>query len=196
MIGNSRLFEEGIVTHRIPLDLILEILTRLPAKSVLSFKCVCKEWYNLINSPLFPELHLNKSLELNSQHNCILYWTNTTLYIIDDLYHHPVKVTKLYWPKDTIRDRDCKYHVGSCNGLVCFKVIGKIDTCFLICNPLTRTFKSILLPLETIWKDQKLSYGFGYDSEHNDYKIVGTRTDWRDDDGDRHVFIYSLKNDL
>ncbi|XP_074298399.1 F-box protein CPR1-like [Silene latifolia] len=40
------------------------------------------------------------------------------------------------------------------------------------------------------------SYGFGYDSEHDDYKIVWTRNCWRVDDRDRHVFIYSLKSDL
>ncbi|XP_074299400.1 F-box protein CPR1-like [Silene latifolia] len=44
--------------------------------------------------------------------------------------------------------------------------------------------------------DYLSSYGFGYDSEHDDYKIVGTRSYWWDDDGKRHVFIYSLKTGL
>ncbi|XP_074299827.1 F-box/kelch-repeat protein At3g23880-like [Silene latifolia] len=192
-----------------PLDVILEILVWLPAKSALRFKCVCKEWYNLINTPLFAILHVNKSLKPDSRHNRILLCdANFSISIVDDLYD-PLKWIKLNWPKDTITNKlDIIYIVGSCNGLVCFEVTIRQnwtnDTtrfhnkvrCFLICNPTTRTFKSILPCSETKWTNDRISYGFGYDSKHNDYKIVGTRSCWRVDDGERHVFIYSLKTDL
>ncbi|XP_074266619.1 F-box protein CPR1-like [Silene latifolia] len=196
----------GIVAHRIPIDLMVDILVWLPAKSVLRFKCVCKEWYNLINNnPLFLKLHLNKSLEPNSQHNnCILYWTTSILCVVDNLYDHPppVKVTKLNWPI-TIEDDDCIRQVGSCNGLVCFNVTAMPSNrirSFLICNLTTRTFKSIFPPSEKIrehWlADDSVLYSFSYDSQHDDYKIVVTKRLWMEEDRDGHIFIYSLKTNL
>ncbi|XP_074299008.1 F-box/kelch-repeat protein At3g23880-like [Silene latifolia] len=195
-------------THCMPLDVILEILVWLPAKSALRFKCVCKEWYNLINTPLFAKLQLNKSLKPDSRHNRILLCNaNFSISIVDDLYD-PLKWIQLNWPEDTVTGEDIIGIVGSCNGLVCFEVVIKEnwpnDTtrfyykvrCFLICNPTTRTFKLILPCSEMKLTNDLISNGFGYDSEHDDYKIVGTRSYWRDDDGDRHVFIYSLKTDL
>ncbi|KAH9626775.1 hypothetical protein KSS87_022089 [Heliosperma pusillum] len=189
-------------TRRMPLDVVLEILILLPAKPVLSFKCVCKEWCNLINSPLFIKLHLKRSLKPDSRHNRSLLCT-TTLHIIDDLYR-PSRWTELNWPKDIIRtDKSYTSFVGSCNGLVCFKNFVLNDSTatlvryymvssFLICNPTTRTFK-IIPSSEKKWTDD-LSYGFGYDSEHDDYKIVVTSTVWMDND--RDVRIFSLKADL
>ncbi|KAH0773834.1 hypothetical protein KY290_010971 [Solanum tuberosum] len=42
-------------------DLIREILLRLHVKSLLRFKCVCKNWYTLIKNPSFICEHLNFS---------------------------------------------------------------------------------------------------------------------------------------
>ncbi|XP_074297924.1 F-box/kelch-repeat protein At3g23880-like [Silene latifolia] len=192
-------------THQMPLDVILEILILLPAKSVLRFKCVCKEWYNLINNPLFAKLHLNKSLQSDSRHNHALL-CETTLRIVDDLYR-PSRWTKLNWPKQIKKIIDKAYTdvVGSCNGLVCFKIHVLNDgtathfpyytlSCFFICNPTTRTFKLILPSSDKIWSNHDLSYGFGYDSEHDDYKIVATSRVWME--SDRDVRIFSLKADL
>ncbi|XP_074318381.1 F-box/kelch-repeat protein At3g06240-like [Silene latifolia] len=97
------------------------------------------------------------------------------------------------------------YVIGSCNGLVCFKVPGwdhgtavfgphYTVRYFLICNPTTGKFKSILPCSEKIWKDYGLSYGFGYDSDHDDYKIVVTSRDWTE--GNIDACIYSVKADL
>uniref|UniRef100_M1AZM8 F-box family protein n=1 Tax=Solanum tuberosum TaxID=4113 RepID=M1AZM8_SOLTU len=42
-------------------DSIREILLRSPVKSLLRFKCVCKNWYTLIKNPNFIREHLNFS---------------------------------------------------------------------------------------------------------------------------------------
>ncbi|KAG5001241.1 hypothetical protein JHK87_022313 [Glycine soja] len=39
-------------------DLIVEILLRLPIKSLLRFKCVCKSWLSFISNPHFVKSHL------------------------------------------------------------------------------------------------------------------------------------------
>ncbi|XP_074297773.1 F-box/kelch-repeat protein At3g23880-like [Silene latifolia] len=184
-----------------PLDVLLEILILLPVNSAVRFKIVCKEWYNLINSPIFAKLHVKKSLESKSGHNRSLFCT-CTLSVVDDLYN-PLKWTKLNWPNDTIIDDVDRHLVGSCNGLVCFKVFpNSKDTtmcsytvrCFLICNPTTRTFKLVLPSSENKWNSRGSSYGFGYDSDHDDYKIIATRRVWNENHPD--VCIYSLKADL
>ncbi|XP_074299892.1 F-box/kelch-repeat protein At3g23880-like [Silene latifolia] len=190
-----------MVDRRVPLDVILEILVWLPAKSALRFKCVCKEWYDLINTPLFAKLQLNKSLKPDSRHNRILICDVALgiISIVDDLYD-PLKWIKLNWPKDTIRHGETIRVVGSCNGLVCYNVRCWNDAnptvrCFLICNPTTRNFISILGCSETKWMEGYLSYGFGYDIEHDDYKIVATSDIWTENDS-RHLCVYSLKTGL
>lgn len=41
-----------------PEEVVEEILLRLPADSLVRFKCVCKSWYALINDPSFVHKHL------------------------------------------------------------------------------------------------------------------------------------------
>ncbi|XP_019159078.1 PREDICTED: putative F-box protein At3g52320 [Ipomoea nil] len=41
----------------VPEDMVAEILSRLPVESLLRFKCVCKEWYQLIQQDDFIEKH-------------------------------------------------------------------------------------------------------------------------------------------
>uniref|UniRef100_A0A0R0F0L9 F-box domain-containing protein n=1 Tax=Glycine max TaxID=3847 RepID=A0A0R0F0L9_SOYBN len=42
-------------------EIIKEILSRLPVKPLIQFKCMCKEWNSLISEPYFIKLHLSKS---------------------------------------------------------------------------------------------------------------------------------------
>ncbi|XP_074302805.1 F-box/kelch-repeat protein At3g23880-like [Silene latifolia] len=190
-----------MAAYQIPSDMIDEILVRLPVKTLLCFKSVCKDWYTLINSSLFTQLHLNKSLVFNSRHNRTLVYTETdSLCVVDGIYQ-PLKTVKVYWPKDIIRNREDLRAVGSCNGLVCLYVTGlainwKVSR-FLICNPSTRTFKFKptfpFLELKCL-EHWDLSFGFGYDGAHDDYKIVVTRKHW--EKSVRVLYIYSFKADL
>ncbi|KAJ0021023.1 hypothetical protein Pint_30949 [Pistacia integerrima] len=45
----------------LPQDFQYDILTRLPTKSLLRVKSVCKQWCNLISDSNFSKLHLEKS---------------------------------------------------------------------------------------------------------------------------------------
>ncbi|XP_034699262.1 F-box protein CPR1-like [Vitis riparia] len=45
----------------LPHDLIINILTRLPAKALCKFRCVSKQWLNLISDPYFVSLHHTRS---------------------------------------------------------------------------------------------------------------------------------------
>ncbi len=41
-------------------DLLVDTLSRLPVKSLLRFRCVCKSWYSLVKDPKFIYKHLNR----------------------------------------------------------------------------------------------------------------------------------------
>ncbi|KAG5016752.1 hypothetical protein JHK82_022405 [Glycine max] len=43
--------------HTLPMDLMREILLRLPVRSVSRFKCVCKSWLSIISDPQFGNSH-------------------------------------------------------------------------------------------------------------------------------------------
>src|SRR4051812_32733503 len=45
----------------LPEDLVVEILLRLPVRSLLQFKCICKFWKTLISDPKFAKRHLQIS---------------------------------------------------------------------------------------------------------------------------------------
>ncbi|KAH0679883.1 hypothetical protein KY284_020968 [Solanum tuberosum] len=44
----------------LPQDIMVDILSRLPVESLLSFKCVCKHWFSLIKSASFKEKHFHQ----------------------------------------------------------------------------------------------------------------------------------------
>jgi len=54
-------------------DLFEEILCRLPLRSLMQFKCVCKSWKLLISNPKFAKKHLRISLTFcrDSRHHLI-----------------------------------------------------------------------------------------------------------------------------
>ncbi|XP_023643408.1 putative F-box protein At5g62660 isoform X2 [Capsella rubella] len=56
--GRRRQRGEDLVAPEIPLDLQIEILTRLPARSLMRFKCVSKLWSSLIRSRFFSNRYL------------------------------------------------------------------------------------------------------------------------------------------
>ncbi|XP_026378191.1 F-box protein CPR1-like [Papaver somniferum] len=46
----------------LPEEITVGILKRLPIKSVLKFRCVCKKWYNILNDPEFLKKQQNHDL--------------------------------------------------------------------------------------------------------------------------------------
>ena len=48
----------------LPDEIVLDILSKLPVKSLLRFRCVCKPWYSSIANPKFISTHL-----LNHNHH-------------------------------------------------------------------------------------------------------------------------------
>ena len=49
------------ITHLLPEDVIVDILARLPVKSLKRFRCVSLSWRSLIHSPQFISSHFSFS---------------------------------------------------------------------------------------------------------------------------------------
>lgn len=140
----------------IPPEVIeLEILKRLPVKSLLQFKLVCKSWNLLISNPDFISKHHHVR---NLNEDVLLIWSR--------FQNKPVNLN----PKLTTI-------IGSIDGLVCF------SNCFadnnsepmeiLIWNPATKQCLKIpLVPDETVVVYFFGFVGFGYDSIANDSKVM------------------------
>lgn len=161
----------------LPHELIVEILKRLPAKSLLRFRCVCKSWSTLITSPDFIAAYniLNTTNPSNTQ---ILFRNysetlNKEIYTLHcdnptfDLH------TELEFPFTSFNP----YFriVGSCNGLVCLA-----DTLFthknkvILWNPSIREFLNLPAPsirYKREWLFMSV-FGFGFDCKNKDYKVV------------------------
>ncbi|OIT02943.1 PREDICTED: F-box protein At5g49610 [Nicotiana attenuata] len=121
-----------------PDEVILQILARLPVKSLFKTKIVCKLWYKLISDKYFTNLYN----ELSVKNPMVLVQVSepssesrSSLICVDNL--KGVSEFSLDFVKDRVKVR------GSCNGLLCLSSIPDKDV-YYVCNPLTREYK--LLP--------------------------------------------------
>ncbi|XP_016454950.1 F-box/kelch-repeat protein At3g23880-like [Nicotiana tabacum] len=180
-------------SFEIPIELITEILSRLPVKSLLRFRCVSKSWLCLISSPEFAYTHLNIAANSKeyTQHSVILKscppdfkLKNCSLSSL--LYDSVTEAFDLGYPMK--KPWGYVRIVGSVNGLVCLVIERKY---FLLWNPSIRKFKKLPDPRGGYY----IMYGFGYDELHDDYKVV-VISDRLSYNGLDHVGvrIYSLKS--
>nr|UZN72702.1 SFBB25-S21 [Pyrus x bretschneideri] len=174
-------------------DRMVEILSRLPPKSLMRFKCIRKSWCTLINSPCFVAKHLSDSVDNKlSSSTCILLncsqahvcsekswkqevsWSVINLSIDGDELHYDVEDLNIQFP---LEDHDLVSVNGYCNGIVCL-IVGKNAVLY---NPATRELKQLpdsclLLPSPPKGKFELEStfqgMGFGYDSKAKEYKVV------------------------
>ena len=88
----------------LPYDIVFEILTRLPVKSLLQLRCVSKTWNSIITNPDFIKTHFNraKSLSNNSNNNgYLLCMPKRESYYSSQLTHHKDLCTIDYKKKKT-----------------------------------------------------------------------------------------------
>uniref|UniRef100_A0A2N9I8H1 F-box domain-containing protein n=1 Tax=Fagus sylvatica TaxID=28930 RepID=A0A2N9I8H1_FAGSY len=174
-------------------EVILEILSRLPVKPLLRFRCVSKPWLARIDTPEFIKLHLKQSLKTNTNRSLILrggYLYSTDFDSLDRAIEldHPLKTPHLGTEI-----------LGSCNGLLCL-YNGEEDV--VLWNPSTRKYKKLPVTIMEFPHDgfcvcQFVIYGFGYDEKSDDYKVVRLVQFYADDNDlwESEVKVYSLKND-
>ncbi|CAL8077105.1 unnamed protein product [Prunus armeniaca] len=148
----------------LPTELILDILLRLPHKDLIRSLCVSKAWYAFIHDRRFIKAHLQRSIETNSAPLSILIWSDS--------------------PKDapsgffslTFSDNET---IGAAL---------RTEQPFKYADIYTHILGNSVHGLRF---ERLAYYGFGYDSVHDDYKVVGIVDCYTES---RQVHICSLKS--
>ncbi|XP_058191485.1 putative F-box protein At2g02030 [Rhododendron vialii] len=190
--------------RRLPNDVLIDILTRLPVKSLLRCKCVCKNWYDLIQNPSFAHAHFR--LQKLQDKGRIFFQYLRFRFVDDDTS----KYRYALFPDETLASDACHdidfletpplaFIYGPVNGLFC---VMNNDHRFIIWNPAIREFR--ILPdhlefppnLDVVNLCSIFSgIGFGFDKATDYYKVVLIRH-FRVKDtpvvNDISVHVYSL----
>ncbi|KAK9678136.1 hypothetical protein RND81_11G190400 [Saponaria officinalis] len=157
------------------MDLMMEVFVRLPIKSLIRFKSVCKNWNAIICSLEFAKLHQQHAINTDPKDDD----PSPNLYIPDywyrchGLYTFRTALLKVEQMDSThMYDGSC-FPIGSSNGLICFTSYFCCADCLYISNPTIQEYCCI-----GKWPDLcytwpvPLYWGFGYDPLSDDYKIV------------------------
>ena len=168
-------------TPIIPCELIVEILSWLPVKTLMRFRCVSKTWKSLIFNSYFVKLHLERTsrnmqvlLKLKDEDDdepCTLASFCSTSSLIqnpassfDDSHQHP------FAPLKSI--------LGSCNGLFCLHDSLFVDECeehwVRFWNPATKIMSepSPRLCIRSPKKPYYTKRGYCYDDWSDTFKVV------------------------
>ncbi|XP_028095396.1 putative F-box protein At1g50870 [Camellia sinensis] len=135
----------------VPMDIIFDILNRLPVKCLLRFRCICKTFRHLISNPTFISSHL------------LHHRTTTTATIFTFKHRSTTSRTLLQSPSSSKDPNNLVYPfsnhtrnlhlIGSINGLLCLRLSLSnhplhCHRCIIILlwNPATKLFKSLPSP--------------------------------------------------
>ncbi|KAK4425839.1 F-box protein [Sesamum alatum] len=165
----------------LPQEILINIFSRLPPKSVGKCRCLAKSYRDKLSTPHFIKSHLTSKPH---QENLLLI---TPSYSISTIKDDAIS-RKLELPGNWFEV------MGSCDGLVL--LIDKGFEKFLV-NPITlQQFKVPISPLALDKNESLCLDGFGYDSSSDDYKIV-TLTHYdtvnKPRPNDIFVDVYSVK---
>ncbi|KEH37788.1 F-box protein interaction domain protein [Medicago truncatula] len=157
----------------LPDELVFEILSRLPVKTLLQYKCVCKSWKALISDPQFAQTHLwNLIVDPTINHQRFFYSPESKPCKIASIPVKPLFQNLPEPPKEIEFSMEHKYRIlGSCNGLLCLFSVKEGYVTLL--NP-SIEWKSKKSPTLDCYDDHKwITYdGFGYDHVHDKYKLL------------------------
>ena len=180
-----------------PDELLVEVLSLLPVKSLIRFKCVSKYWNTLISDPSFVKLHLKKSTTRNPYltlfANHIKHITGVSPDGTDDEYDedysivpypichllHKPSFTLYVDPYYCLKDKGCSCLVGSYNGLICLAGVSLTDAYqdywLRLWNPATRTISEELGYFRYFSvKHEYFRFTFGCDNLTGIYKVVAS----------------------
>ncbi|XP_057444573.1 F-box/kelch-repeat protein At3g23880-like [Lotus japonicus] len=162
----------------LPDELIVEVLSWLPVKTLIGLRCVSKIWNSRITSDAsFIKLHRQRSAAQNPQLLFQLnrHKLNLTPFPISRLVENPLTALPND-PQDHFGDHGFvgKLLIGSCNGLICIHIhslgIWIRDNWICFWNPATRFVSEKLGYFRAEYHFSKFT--FGYDNTNDTYKVV------------------------
>ncbi|XP_061341688.1 F-box/kelch-repeat protein At3g23880-like [Gastrolobium bilobum] len=163
--------KEMKLTLTLPDELIEETLLRLPVRSLLRFKCVCKSWLTLISNPQFAKSHYDIAaapthrLLVKPYRKCSSEFIGIEAPLHDDSAVVHLNLTPPQSSLITSVSSNYLRILGSCRGIILLKY--REDDDLILWNPSTGARKTI-----SCSPGGKLLYGFGYDPSTDDYVVV------------------------
>jgi len=159
-------------THILEEEILSDILTKLPVKSLFRFKCVSKTCKTLLTEPYFKKKHHNHAknqpdsrkllIRIRDKMDSNLYCTSLSpnRLLVNDIHTTPKPFSryKMYCCCDAL------FLIGIWTGLSRDQ-----PTMLLLWNP-TTSESIVLPPLGS--PEQESTYGLGYDSTSDDYKVL------------------------
>ncbi|XP_010431269.1 PREDICTED: putative F-box protein At3g52320 [Camelina sativa] len=165
----KKIAKETIALPEIPEEVLIEILIRLPAKSLMRYKCVSKLWLSLIISPYFTNLFLKSS----PRRRLFAYITDArhrigkyALLISSSSSSHDQSVVSVIDQNLTMRIIGGHF-VNAVRGLACFRAGRRVQ----ICNLHTRQLVELPTIRSQVKGNNVWNY-FGHDPVHDVYKVL------------------------
>ena len=172
MMSRKRL---PMMSQHIPAGVAYNILTQLPVKSIIRFRCVSKSWNSIFTDPIFITTNFKfnqaKSLSNNSHNGYLLYKENLSYGVKES---HIVVCNN-----ERTLSRVCSFEipsihdhiVGFCKGLFCHT--GSMDDSYqriYVWNPSIR--KITIAATANNVGFAGVALGFAYHLQNNDFKIL------------------------
>ncbi|KAH6796412.1 hypothetical protein C2S51_037398 [Perilla frutescens var. frutescens] len=199
MSRNSKMKQDLLAS--LPPEVTIDIFSKLPIRSIIRCKCVCKSWLELLKTREFVNSHLSKSVP--------------GLALFQRLSYHSPSPSKPYKFLEFVENsmhllfslsfphRHVHIH-SSVNGLLFLLTLNlKRTRDLFICNPITRDY--IELPCLRNYPSSKRNtlhqsdtFGFGVSKKSGQYKVVRLFCDYIFDgscnlvDTERKCEVYTL----
>lgn len=140
----------------LPLPILVDVFSRLPIKTILQIKCVCKSWHSLCSDPYFAKIHLARApfSIMILEKFCKRIYTNSLV------------------PLFTLNqgDKERLSLLSSCNGLICLHEFSYKQDIISVCNPILGDH--LVLPQLKRKNVATRIRGFGYNHCTNQYKVI------------------------
>ncbi|AES87590.1 F-box protein interaction domain protein [Medicago truncatula] len=183
----------------LPSELMTKILSLLPVKPLMRFRCVNKFYNTLISDPHFIQMHLKNSarnpnlMVIARQHNFNSFDENVLNLPISLLLENSLS-TVPYDPYYRLKNENphCPWlFAGSCNGLICLCL--DIDTShgsrLCLWNPATRTKSEFDLASQECFV-----FAFGYDNLNGNYKVIAFDIKVKSGNARSVVKVFSMRD--
>ena len=179
---------ENVKVNELPEDILVEILVRLPVKSLVRFRCVCNSWFSLLTHPRFVRDHLKHDHEQHENH---MRMEGVIQILVDSPFSsHWKEEEELEELEETeelelegeeeeidcssiLRDTNMFKVWGHCDGLLCGVVENLEVLALIVWNPSLREYIELSSsPHPTSPENRYMIHGIGYDTHSEDYKVV------------------------